>query len=178
MLSASGWVATGLGVGHLPVAPGTFGSALGVLVFLGLLRLPVTAYALTLLAVLGIGVWAAAATERATGRHDDRRIVIDEVAGQLLNLAPLLLLRPRGGASMAALLMTGFVLFRVLDIWKPGPVRWAERHFSGGTGIMADDVVAGALGALLLLALLLATRGTGWIEAASAASMAARMEVG
>ena len=49
--------------------------------------------------------------------------------------------------------MTGFVTFRVLDIWKPGPVGWAERRFAGGMGVMADDVVAGALGAVLIGAL-------------------------
>jgi phosphatidylglycerophosphatase A len=48
--------------------------------------------------------------------------------------------------------VTGFVTFRVLDIWKPGPVGWAERHFEGGAGVVADDVVAGALGALLMAA--------------------------
>ena len=46
--------------------------------------------------------------------------------------------------------MTGFVLFRVLDIWKPGPVGWAERSLAGGVGVMADDLVAGVLGALVL----------------------------
>ena len=52
--------------------------------------------------------------------------------------------------------MAGFVLFRVFDIWKPGPVRWAEQHFRGGAGVMMDDVVAGALGAVVLAALLAA----------------------
>ena len=52
--------------------------------------------------------------------------------------------------------MTGFVLFRVFDIWKPGPVGWAERRFEGGLGVMLDDVVAGALGAAVLGAALLA----------------------
>ena len=52
--------------------------------------------------------------------------------------------------------MTGFVTFRVFDVWKPGPVRWAERRFSGGTGVMLDDVVAGVFAALVLAALRLA----------------------
>ena len=46
--------------------------------------------------------------------------------------------------------MTGFVVFRVLDIWKPGPVRWAEQRFEGGLGVMADDLLAGVIGGLLL----------------------------
>jgi phosphatidylglycerophosphatase A len=105
-------------------------------------------YAVSWAALLALGVWAADRAERIYG-EDDGRIVIDEVVGQLLTLAPLLLW---GGASLAAL-VTAFVTFRVLDIWKPGPVGWAERHFEGGMGVMADDVLAGALGAVLMGAL-------------------------
>jgi phosphatidylglycerophosphatase A len=102
-------------------------------------------FALSWLALLALGVWAADRAERIYG-EDDGRIVIDEVLGQLLTLAPLLWW---GGASLAGL-VTGFVTFRVLDIWKPGPVAWAERRFEGGAGVVADDVVAGALGAVLV----------------------------
>ena len=92
-------------------------------------------------ALFALGVWAADRAEQIYG-EDDGRIVIDEVLGQLLTLAPLLFW---GGVSPASL-VTGFVTFRLLDIWKPGPVGWAERHFEGGMGVVADDVVAGALG--------------------------------
>ncbi len=98
--------------------------------------------------LLALGVWAAERAERIYG-EDDGRIVIDEVLGQLLTLAPLLFWGP---ASLFGL-VTGFVTFRVLDIWKPGPVGWAERHFEGGVGVVADDVVAGALGAVVMAAL-------------------------
>jgi phosphatidylglycerophosphatase A len=111
-----------------PVGPGLFG--------------------LSWMALLALGVWAADRAERIYG-EDDGRIVIDEVLGQLLTLAPLLFW---GGASFAGL-VTGFVTFRLLDIWKPGPIGWAERHFEGGAGVVADDVVAGALGAIALAAL-------------------------
>ena len=104
-------------------------------------------FALSWLALLALGVWAADRAERIYG-EDDGRIVIDEVLGQLLTLAPLLVWGP---ASLLGL-VTGFVTFRVLDVWKPGPVGWAERHFEGGAGVVADDVVAGALGALLIAA--------------------------
>jgi phosphatidylglycerophosphatase A len=104
-------------------------------------------FALSWLALLALGVWAADRVERIYG-EDDGRIVIDEVLGQLLTLAPLLVWGP---ASLVGL-VTGFVTFRVLDIWKPGPVGWAERNFEGGAGVVADDVVAGALGALLMAA--------------------------
>jgi phosphatidylglycerophosphatase A len=102
-------------------------------------------FGLSWLALLALGVWAADRAERIYG-EDDGRIVIDEVLGQLLTLAPLLWWGP---ASLAGL-VTGFVTFRVLDIWKPGPVAWAERRFEGGAGVVADDVVAGALGAVLM----------------------------
>jgi phosphatidylglycerophosphatase A len=105
-------------------------------------------FALSWAALLALGVWAADRAEVIYGK-DAGRIVIDEVLGQLLTLAPLLVL---GRASPAAL-VTGFVTFRVLDIWKPGPVGWAERRFEGGLGVVADDVVAGGLGALLMAAL-------------------------
>ena len=98
--------------------------------------------------LFALGVWAADRAERIYG-EDDGRIVIDEVLGQLLTLAPLLFW---GRASLAAL-VTGFVTFRLLDIWKPGPIGWAERHFEGGMGVVADDVVAGALGAVVMAAL-------------------------
>jgi len=100
--------------------------------------------------VTGLGVWAADATERIYGKKDDGRIVIDEVAGQLLTLAPALAWA-REDAFFPAL-VTGFVLFRLFDITKPGPVRWAERGLPGGLGVMADDVVAGVLAAALLAA--------------------------
>jgi phosphatidylglycerophosphatase A len=103
--------------------------------------------ALSWVALTCLGVWAADGAELAFGRKDDGRIVIDEVVGQLLTLAPLLL---AGAADSLPWLVTGFVAFRVFDIWKPGPVRWAERRFQGGLGVMMDDVVAGALGAVVL----------------------------
>ena len=144
--SFAGWLATGLGVGFAPIAPGTFGSALGVVLFAWLLSQPLGAYVAVVLAVIGLGVWAADVTGRVTGQTDDGRIVIDEVAGQLVTLGPVLAL----SGNRTVWLVTGFVVFRLLDIWKPGPVGWAERSFSGGLGVMADDLVAGVLGAGLL----------------------------
>jgi phosphatidylglycerophosphatase A len=129
--------------------PGTFGSALGLAIFVLFSPVGPALYAVSWAALLALGVWAADRAERIYG-EDDGRIVIDEVVGQLLTLAPLLLW---GGAFSLAALVTAFVTFRVLDIWKPGPVGWAERHFEGGMGVMADDVLAGALGAVLMGAL-------------------------
>lgn len=144
-------VSTSLGVGLLPAAPGTWGSAFAVGIFVLFSPLPGALLILSLLALGALGVWAADVSEAVFERGDDGRIVIDEVVGQLLALAPLAFLAPAfiEGREIPAL-VTGFVAFRCLDITKPGPVGWAERRFSGGLGVMMDDVVAGGLAALVV----------------------------
>ncbi len=127
-------LATAGGAGYAPVAPGTFGSAVGVALYALLSVLSPLLFTLTVTTLLFIGIWAADGAERVFGKKDDGRIVIDEVVGQLIALTPLL--------------VAGFLLFRLFDIWKPGPVGWAERRFAGGVGVMLDDVVAGALAGL------------------------------
>jgi phosphatidylglycerophosphatase A len=131
------------------VAPGTAGSAVGVLLHWGLAALPAPLYALTATGTVFLGIWAADVAERVFARKDDGRIVIDEIAGQLITLFPLLLL---GRARSLGWVVTGFVAFRVFDIWKPGPVRAAERSFAGGAGVVLDDVLAGGLAGLCLAA--------------------------
>lgn len=142
-------IATGAGSGLLPVAPGTWASGFTALAFLALAHLPAALYALVVIGAFGAGVWAAGEAERAWSAEDDSRIVIDEVVGQLLALAPLFAL-PAGGLWTArglGLVVTGFVAFRVLDVLKPPPIRQVERSFSGGLGVMLDDVVAGVIAA-------------------------------
>jgi len=138
-------VATLGGVGRLPVAPGTWGS-LAVLPLWWLLRPrgPV-AYGLLVLALTLAGLWSAGSAAQLLGRRDHPAVVIDEAAGQLVALA---LLPPTWPAGLL-----GFLLFRVLDILKPWPLKALE-HLPGGWGVMADDLAAGALaglGAWLLL---------------------------
>jgi len=145
------FVATGGGSGYAPVVPGTFGSAVGVLLFLLFAPLGAWLYLLASLALLSLGVWAAEEAERDFDHKDDRRIVIDEIVGQLLTYAPLVIFEVPVGFLW---LVTGFVLFRGLDIWKPGPARWAEGSFTGGAGVLLDDVVAGLMGAGVLLVLI------------------------
>ena len=151
----AGILATAGGVGYAPIAPGTFGSALGVVLFVALSALHPLLFALTTATLLALGTWAADRAELFFGKKDDGRIVIDEVVGQLIALAPLLCCAHLAGTSSLALLGAGFLLFRLFDIWKPGPVGWAERRFAGGAGVMLDDVVAGALAALVMLPLAL-----------------------
>jgi phosphatidylglycerophosphatase A len=145
-------LATGLGVGFAPFAPGTFGSALAIPIFV-LLSQSFAGLVLAWGVLVASGIWAAGEAERAFGHGDDGRIVIDEVAGQLLALAPLFAL-PRDARTNLFAVVTAFVAFRLFDIAKPGPVRMAERRFSGGLGVMADDLVAGALAAAVVAALI------------------------
>ncbi len=111
-------------------------------------------WALSTSGLLGLGIWAAGGAERAFESEDDGRIVIDEVVGQLIALGPLV-----GSAPTFFGLVTAFVAFRLFDVWKPLPVRWAERSFEGGKGVMLDDVVAGVMAA----AVVLGARSAGWL---------------
>ena len=128
-------------VGHIPVAPGTWGS-LAALPFYRLMRgLNLKSYLLGLTALSLLGLRCANEAEKIMGK-DPSAVVIDEVAGQLLTL----LARPAGMKQILA----GFALFRLFDIAKPGPVGWCDRNLKGGLGIMADDLVAGLLAAICL----------------------------
>ena len=133
-------LASGFGAGRVPLAPGTAGSAAAVLVGAGLLRRGRGALVAGVVgAVLG-GIWAV--RESGEAEADPGWVVIDEVAGQWITLFGLRRPTPLG-------LLAAFGLFRALDIAKPGPVGWADRR-GGAAGVMADDVIAGALGAVLL----------------------------
>lgn len=140
-------VATWFGTGLSPKAPGTAGS-LGSLVLWAPLVLLETTWWVRLLAtvaVFAVGTIASNAIVKAKGAEDPQIIVVDEVAGMGVTL----LLGAHGWISLAV----GFVLFRVFDIWKPWPVRVADRKVKGGFGVMLDDVLAGvyALGCLVLV---------------------------
>ena len=148
---ADGWIALGFGSGLVPCAPGTAGSLAALLPWLVLRQLPWPIYLVSLALAFALGVWACERAGRRIGVHDPGAFVFDEFVGQWIALIPALL---APWWAVAA----GFVLFRLFDIAKPWPVRWADRHVGGGLGMMLDDVLAGALAALAL-ALLLAVYG-------------------
>ena len=138
------------GVGYLPLIPGTFGSLVSVGIFLLFTQLLtgtalVAVVLLFLLVVTFSGIWAASRTEELSGRKDPGKVVVDEVAGQMLALLPLTLsnLQPltRG-------VIVSFILFRLFDIFKPYPAGRFER-LRGGYGIMCDDLVAGGYAAVI-----------------------------
>jgi phosphatidylglycerophosphatase A len=162
------------GVGYLPLAPGTFGSLVGVGLYLLLrgtflrllwtaterkhLDLLSTAYGLVTLELLAIvcvalvGIWAASRVEKLDARKDPGKVVIDEVTGQLIALTAV----PLEVASWWSLLLA-FLLFRFFDIVKPYPARRFE-SLAGGLGIMADDVVAGIYAAVSVALIVSITR--------------------
>ncbi len=128
------FLALGGGSGLAPFAPGTFGSVVGVGLYLALTPLPLVAYVAATVALLLIGVPLCGRTARALGVHDHPAIVWDEVAAMPVVLAGV-------GHSPIGLVL-GFALFRLFDIWKPWPIRWADRSVIGGVGIMLDDLLA------------------------------------
>ena len=137
-------VATGLGTGRLPKAPGTWGSLLALPLAWGADSTVGRPWAMAgLLGLVILGTWASNAV--LDGRHDPSEIVIDEVAGQW---ATLLAVPPD-----PLLYGVGFVLFRVADITKPWPACWADQKVEGALGIMLDDLFAAAYaaGALFLI---------------------------
>jgi phosphatidylglycerophosphatase A len=142
-------IATVFGAGYSPVAPGTVGSAIAALV-LWLIPFSRGGLVLFLVAVTVVGTWAAHVAERRLGGKDPGAIVIDEVAGMTLSVV-LFPLTP-------AVLLGGFVLFRIFDVVKPPPAH-ASQRLTGGVGVMIDDLIAG----LYALAVLAASRAVlGW----------------
>jgi phosphatidylglycerophosphatase A len=153
------------GVGFIPLAPGTFGSAVGVGIYLlerlaseralifaarhgwnleALDALRIALMLMTVLVITVVGTWAATRVEKLSGRKDPGIVVVDEVAGQLTAL----LFLPFYATNLW-LVVAGFILFRLFDIWKPYPIRRLE-SLGGGLGIMADDLLAGLYAAVLL----------------------------
>ena len=131
-----GWIATGLGSGFSPRAPGTVGSAVALLLWWLWLRGLQTTYNLAAVVVaFAIGVWASRWVVRRSGVNDPQVVVWDEFVGVWIALFA----APAGWIWMLA----GFVLFRLFDIWKPWPVSWADEKIGGGLGVMLDDVFAG-----------------------------------
>jgi phosphatidylglycerophosphatase A len=142
-------IATVFGAGYSPFAPGTVGSAVTV-ALLWLIPFSRAGLVLFLVAVVVVGTWAAQRAERVIGGKDPGAIVIDEVAGMTLSVVAFPL--------TPAVLLAGFVLFRVFDVVKPPPARESQR-IKGGVGVMIDDLIAG-LYALAIIAL--SRSWTGW----------------
>lgn len=143
-------LAFGFGAGLSPIAPGTVGTIVGLLLFLPLALLPPTAYAIVAALLFLFGWWVCGESARLLGVHDYGGIVFDEIVGYLIAAAPLLMFPTLPALGFAGGVVLAFVLFRLFDILKPWPIRALDRHVHGGLGIMLDDAVAGLAAAALL----------------------------
>ena len=143
-------------IGHLRPGPGTWGSAAAVVLAWAVHGLGGFAlFFVATLAVAGLGWWVVSKAIQTSTDKDPAEIVIDELAGQWIALWPVSLGATMAGTGFWSLwpgVVTAFVAFRLFDILKPGPVGWADRQ-EGAFGVMADDVIAGWLAAMVVAAL-------------------------
>ncbi len=141
-------------IGYVPVAPGTAGSAAGLIVY-ALVAGSGAAWmqAVAIAVVFAVGVWAATISERYFGGIDPGPVVIDEVLGMLITLAFI----PVGLKGA----LIGFVVFRVFDVIKPFPAGRLER-LHGGVGVMADDAAAAVYGHIVMR--FIAAYAPGWLS--------------
>ncbi|RUO63353.1 phosphatidylglycerophosphatase [Pseudidiomarina planktonica] len=135
-------LALGFGSGLSPKAPGTMGTLVAIPLVWLLAQLSVGIYVAVTAVATVVGIWICAYSATAMGEHDHPAIVWDEIAGYAIamTLLPPTLLN----------LTLAFVLFRLFDILKPGPIGWCDKKLHGGLGIMADDVLAGIAACVLI----------------------------
>jgi phosphatidylglycerophosphatase A len=138
------------GCGHLPLAPGTWGTLGAIPLYLLLRPHGPIAVAVAALVVTVVGIWSSGRVERRLGIEDPQIVCIDEVAGVLITWI--------AAPPTTRALVVGVVAFRIFDQLKPWPARSLE-NLPGGRGIMLDDVAAGVWGA----AVLLLGRALGWL---------------
>ena len=139
---AAVFLATGFYIGKIPLAPGTFGSLIGLPLCFLLAGIQISAAIIAALLIIALAIWISNVAERALERRDPGCIVIDEIAGMVVTLIGLPF-----NLTTAAI---GFILFRILDILKPFPIRILDKRLPGGLGIVADDVVAGMFANVLI----------------------------
>lgn len=136
------FIATGCFIGKIPFAPGTFGSLAGILLCFILSKTSELAAIFGLVLFIIFSIWIANDAEKILNKKDPGSIVIDEIAGMAVTLIGL----PFNVFYVA----TGFIVFRVLDISKPFPIRYIEKRIPGGAGIVLDDVAAGIIANVIL----------------------------
>ncbi len=135
-------LATWAGVGFLPVAPGTAGTAAAVPLFLLLSLLPLKIYLPLLMGISLLACWLAGKAEDIFQQRDSRVIVVDEVVGFLVTMTSF--------SPSWCLILAGFILFRTFDILKPPPIRFLEKRVRRGYGVVLDDIVAGIYAHIVL----------------------------
>lgn len=146
-------IATTLGCGYWPWGPGTAGAVFGLLVWMPLTLIHSAATVALITAGLiviftALGIWSAGVAERYWG-PDPSRVVIDETVGQWITMLPMAAMAGQSGGRVWLAAALSLILFRFFDIVKPLGVRRMESQ-PGGTGIMADDILAGIYGAIIM----------------------------
>ncbi len=136
------FLATYFGIGRLPKAPGTWATIATIPLFLVMAKLSPVTYMMVVFCICLVGIYASQVYEKYSNKHDSQEIVIDEVAGFLITMT----LVPVNSLNIAI----GFVLFRLLDIFKPGPIGYLDRKVQGGMGVMVDDIAAGLLASIIM----------------------------
>jgi phosphatidylglycerophosphatase A len=136
------FVATGFFIGTVPFAPGTFGTLIGLPVCLLLSRLNFLQSVICILVFIPFAIKIASAAEKILKQKDPGQIVIDEIAGLMVTFA--------GLPFDLKTVLAGFIIFRVLDILKPFPIRNLEKRVAGGSGVVLDDLLAGVYSNLIL----------------------------
>ncbi len=145
---------TTFGVGYIPIAPGTWGSAVGVLIYFALRQIETELFfrwsnwffavnGLILLLFCLVGIWASTEAVRLFSKKDPQKVIVDEIMGQLITFCFVPF------AISWKLVLAGFLLFRLFDIWKPYPIRTLE-VLPNGLGICADDILGGVYAGICL----------------------------
>ncbi len=143
---------TFFGSGLSPIAPGTAGSLLALIVGLGLLQIiPMQTFFILTLLITIVGVFEIDKYEKATNSHDDKSIVIDEVSGMWIAMMFAISVSKNMSFNYAyeIAVILSFISFRLFDIWKPSTIGVIDKRVQGGLGVMGDDILAGVAGGLL-----------------------------
>lgn len=136
------FIACGFGIGAIPFAPGTFGTLASIPFYLLIAKLPLWSYLLIVVLANIAGVYLCGKTNKDFGTTDHPAAVWDELA-----TFPIVMITiPPSWLTITI----GFILFRIFDIWKPGPVGWADKKVHGGIGVMLDDIIAAIISLIIL----------------------------
>ena len=136
------FLATGFFIGTFPVAPGTFGSIIGLPICFLISRLDMLIGVISVILFILFAIGIAAAAEKVLNKRDAGEIIIDEIAGLIVTFV--------GIPFNLKTVIAGFILFRAFDIFKPFPIRLLEKKVVGGTGVVLDDILAGIHANLIL----------------------------
>lgn len=136
------FIATGFGIGYIPLIPGTFGTLPGLPICYFLAQVPTVVAGGFIIIIISVSMWVAGKAEKYLGQKDPGKIVIDEIAGLTVALVGL----PFNLFNVVA----GFIAFRIFDVLKPFPLRRFEKLFPGGIGVVMDDIGAGIYANILI----------------------------